>query len=253
MRGELAREVFAETRTSGFSFDVEVLGRFQRRGATIVEFPVTWVDVPGLDLHPGPPRGVQLRRSSPTIAWRLRRREAESRGPVPSDRRPAAGPAARLTCCPSFRWRRRAEDAPRTTGRRRQLARPLALAGRWLPSATPGSSRVALVEAGARRRLRHAHATRDSRLTSAVDGVSGGPTRRSSSRSTPGCGGGCCCTVCRLDAVLDADCGIPVFSPLVLSRRRTVILLLVHHVHHDQFRTYFPPALARWAGSSRGG
>jgi glycosyltransferase involved in cell wall biosynthesis len=49
----------------------------------------------------------------------------------------------------------------------------------------------------------------------------------------------------RLDAVLDADCGIPVFSPLVLSRRRTAIILLVHHVHLDQFTTYFPPLLAR--------
>ena len=51
----------------------------------------------------------------------------------------------------------------------------------------------------------------------------------------------------RLDAVVDADCGIPVFSPLVLSRRRTAIILLVHHVHLDQFATYFPPAVA-WLG-----
>ena len=49
----------------------------------------------------------------------------------------------------------------------------------------------------------------------------------------------------KLDAVLDADCGIPVFSPLVLSRRRTAIILLVHHVHLDQFGTYFPPLVAR--------
>jgi glycosyltransferase involved in cell wall biosynthesis len=50
-----------------------------------------------------------------------------------------------------------------------------------------------------------------------------------------------------LDVVLDADCGIPVFSPLVLWRRRTAIILLVHHVHLDQFSTYFPPPVA-WFG-----
>ena len=52
MRGDLAREVFAETRADGFSFDVEVLGRFQRRGARVVEFPVRWVDVPGSTFVP---------------------------------------------------------------------------------------------------------------------------------------------------------------------------------------------------------
>ena len=48
----------------------------------------------------------------------------------------------------------------------------------------------------------------------------------------------------RLDLVVDADCGIPVFSPLVLSPGRTAVVLLVHHVHLDQFHTYFPSALA---------
>lgn len=38
-----------------------------------------------------------------------------------------------------------------------------------------------------------------------------------------------------LDVVVDADCGLPAFSPLVLSRRRTAVLLVVHHVHQQQF------------------
>jgi glycosyltransferase involved in cell wall biosynthesis len=46
-----------------------------------------------------------------------------------------------------------------------------------------------------------------------------------------------------IDAVIDAESGIPVFSPLVL-RRRTPVFLVVHHVHLDQFGTYFPPLLA---------
>lgn len=47
-----------------------------------------------------------------------------------------------------------------------------------------------------------------------------------------------------IDAVVDADCGIPVFSPLFVSRRRTTVVLLVHHVHRAQFGTYFPRPVA---------
>jgi dolichyl-phosphate beta-glucosyltransferase len=51
-RGDLARELFAATRADGFSFDVEVLGRAQRHGARIVEFPAVWDDVPGSTFMP---------------------------------------------------------------------------------------------------------------------------------------------------------------------------------------------------------
>jgi glycosyltransferase involved in cell wall biosynthesis len=51
-RGDLAREIFARTRADGFSFDVEVLGRAQRHGARIVEFPAVWDDVPGSTFLP---------------------------------------------------------------------------------------------------------------------------------------------------------------------------------------------------------
>lgn len=51
-RGDLARAIFANVRTTGFSFDVEVLARAQQRGAAVVEFPVTWDDVPGSTFQP---------------------------------------------------------------------------------------------------------------------------------------------------------------------------------------------------------
>jgi dolichyl-phosphate beta-glucosyltransferase len=51
-RGDLARELFAACASDGFSFDVEVLGRAQRRGARIVEFPAVWDDVPGSTFQP---------------------------------------------------------------------------------------------------------------------------------------------------------------------------------------------------------
>ena len=48
-----------------------------------------------------------------------------------------------------------------------------------------------------------------------------------------------------LDVVVDMEAGIPLFSPLVVSRRRTGLMLVVHHVHLDQFGTYFPAPLSR--------
>ena len=45
------------------------------------------------------------------------------------------------------------------------------------------------------------------------------------------------------DVVIDAENGIPVFSPLVVGRR-TAVVLVMHHVHQAQFLTYFPRPLA---------
>lgn len=50
----------------------------------------------------------------------------------------------------------------------------------------------------------------------------------------------------RTDAVVDTECGIPAFSPLFV-RRATGVVLVMHHVHQEQFRTYFAPPLA-WLG-----
>jgi len=46
------------------------------------------------------------------------------------------------------------------------------------------------------------------------------------------------------DAVLDCQCGIPFFTPVVLPRRLPVVCL-VHHVHTDQFGMFFPGWMAR--------
>jgi glycosyltransferase involved in cell wall biosynthesis len=46
------------------------------------------------------------------------------------------------------------------------------------------------------------------------------------------------------DAVLDCDCGIPFFTPVVLPRR-VPVLCLVHHVHTNQFGMFFPGWMAR--------
>lgn len=52
----------------------------------------------------------------------------------------------------------------------------------------------------------------------------------------------------RLDAVIDPSCGLPCFAPLFV-RRRTPVVLVMHHVHQDQFATHFPAPVAvlgRW-------
>lgn len=51
------------------------------------------------------------------------------------------------------------------------------------------------------------------------------------------------------DFVIDCQNGIPFFSPLAVSRRRTGVAIVVHHVHHAQFATHFSPpvaAVGRW-------
>jgi len=73
IRGDLARTVFARTQTDGFSFDVEFLGRARRAGARMVEFPVTWVDVPGSTFSPGR-HGLDSFASLARIGWQLRER-----------------------------------------------------------------------------------------------------------------------------------------------------------------------------------
>lgn len=52
----------------------------------------------------------------------------------------------------------------------------------------------------------------------------------------------------QVTGVVDSQNGIPFFSPLAVSRR-TPVLLLLHHVHQDQFAKYFPgpvAAFGRW-------
>lgn len=52
----------------------------------------------------------------------------------------------------------------------------------------------------------------------------------------------------RIDAVVDPSCGLPSFAPLFV-RRRTPVLLVMHHVHQVQFATHFPALVAafgRW-------
>jgi glycosyltransferase involved in cell wall biosynthesis len=52
----------------------------------------------------------------------------------------------------------------------------------------------------------------------------------------------------RIDAVIDPSCGLPSFAPLFV-RRRTSVVLVMHHVHQEQFATRFPAPVAafgRW-------
>ncbi|MFD0632891.1 glycosyltransferase family 4 protein [Catenulispora yoronensis] len=46
------------------------------------------------------------------------------------------------------------------------------------------------------------------------------------------------------DFVLDCQNGIPFFSPLAVSRRRTGVAIIVHHVHDNQFQTHFSRPVA---------
>ncbi len=240
-RGDLAREVFAGTRTSGFSFDVEVLGRCSAMGAKIVEFPVTWVDVPGSSFTPAR-HGVSSFVQLADIAWRMRRAQADRMPRVSPDRRPAAGAAT-----PGWGVARASAGGGELRTLRGRRIAVVNWRDPWHSLA--GGAELyawefarALVDAGARVDFVTAR-DRGQSVHEQVDGVR--VARRGGQLTFyPWALWWLLLHRRRLDAVLDADCGIPVFSPLVLARRRTAIILLVHHVHLDQFSTYFPPALA---------
>jgi dolichyl-phosphate beta-glucosyltransferase len=71
MSGDLGRRVFADLRTEGFSFDVEMLARARAFGARIDEFPVTWTDVPGSTFDPLR-HGAGSFANLALIAWQVR-------------------------------------------------------------------------------------------------------------------------------------------------------------------------------------
>ena len=51
-----------------------------------------------------------------------------------------------------------------------------------------------------------------------------------------------------IDGVIDSENGIPYFSPLAVTAR-TPVILLIHHVHQQQFELYFSPiaaAIGKW-------
>ncbi|WP_148614742.1 glycosyltransferase [Nocardioides rubriscoriae] len=83
LRGDLAVTVFAALRTTGFSFDVELLARLQRGGAVIEEFPVQWADVPGSTFAPLR-HGAGSFLNLAVIAWLLRAAPAGPATAVPA-------------------------------------------------------------------------------------------------------------------------------------------------------------------------
>ena len=91
MRGALAREVFGDCRTRGFSFDVELLARSRVRRARVEEFPVVWVDVPGSTFNPVR-HGLRSFAELVGIAWRVMLRPAPATVVTPL--RPAVPVAA---------------------------------------------------------------------------------------------------------------------------------------------------------------
>ena len=82
MRGDVARDLLAACVSDGFSFDVELLGRAHRTRRVVVEFPVTWSDVPGSTFDPVR-HGVSSFTEIAQIAWRLR---TVAPAPVPLQR-----------------------------------------------------------------------------------------------------------------------------------------------------------------------
>jgi len=98
IRGDLGRAIFADCRTRGFSFDVEMLARARALHARIEEFPVVWSDVPGSTFSPVR-HGLRSFAELVSIQWRLARRPVAATTKVTPLRQPAAASVA-----PDVRW-----------------------------------------------------------------------------------------------------------------------------------------------------
>jgi glycosyltransferase involved in cell wall biosynthesis len=81
LRGDLARSVFADCGTRGFSFDVEILARCRGAQARVEEFPVVWSDVAGSTFSPLR-HGLRSFAELVAIAWRVWRRPTVRAVPV---------------------------------------------------------------------------------------------------------------------------------------------------------------------------
>jgi dolichyl-phosphate beta-glucosyltransferase len=62
-RAPVAEDLFRAVTTDGFGFDVELLLLAQRRGHTMVEVPINWVDQPGSK--------VGVLSDGPTMLWQI--------------------------------------------------------------------------------------------------------------------------------------------------------------------------------------
>lgn len=78
MDGDLGRSVFRALRTTGFSFDVELLARARVQGASLVEFPARWVDVPGSTFSPAR-HGARAFADLGRISWHVWQVQAQRR------------------------------------------------------------------------------------------------------------------------------------------------------------------------------
>lgn len=72
LTGDAARRLFAELRTDGFAFDVELVWLARRHGYRVDEVGVAWVDSPDSRVHPLVDSAAMLRDVA-LMRWRHRR------------------------------------------------------------------------------------------------------------------------------------------------------------------------------------
>ncbi len=88
--GPLARAAAVPLRTAGFAFDIELIARCQRLGATLTEIPVIWRDVPGSTFSvPRHSAGIGRELGSIWLRHRLARPPS-----APAPQAPAVSPPA---------------------------------------------------------------------------------------------------------------------------------------------------------------
>jgi dolichyl-phosphate beta-glucosyltransferase len=88
--GPLVRAAALSLRTAGFAFDLELIARCQRMGATLTEIPVYWRDMPGSTFSVSRHSAATFREVA-TIWLRLRTSRGPDRLGLPTPGHPQAG------------------------------------------------------------------------------------------------------------------------------------------------------------------
>ena len=210
-RRTAAATVFSEARLDGPAFDVEVLAIARGMGLRVDQVPVVWADAAGPT-----PRPLQHGVSTFVDLMRIHHRV----GGV--DMTPGSGSLEGLRVV-FVNWRDiRHPEAGATETYAWELARRVAANGAQTTYLT-----AAFDKAPRREVLNGVEIVRTGSALSVYPAALAWLAGHRGS----------------IDAVIDCQNGIPFFSPLAVGKRRAV-LLVVHHVHRNQFATRFSPSMA---------
>ena len=219
-RTDVIRDVLPIVETSNFAFDVDFLLALKQKGARVREIPTVWKDIEGSRLSIGSSSAKMF-----AAMLRLRIRHSFFRIVVPAFDR--LFPTKPIRAHENFRilflnWRD--PEHPQAGGAEKflyEIGKRLVEMGHhveWLTASFPGAAKSTTMGG-----------MRVTRVGSAVSVYFKLPVEYLKNFRD------------RFDVIIDAENGIPFFSPLYSLKPKICVM---HHVHKDVFRKHLPPVVS---------